>query len=68
MELKLQRIRRNYTQRDMANLLGISASTYSKKEMGEIKISVEEFANIVNIFELEDASIFFKNNVDKKQQ
>lgn len=68
MELKLQRIKRSYTQKDMANLLGISASTYNKKETGDIKISVEEFAKIANIFGMHDMSIFFKPNVDKKQQ
>lgn len=68
MELKLQRVKNGYTQKDMGKLLEISPSTYNKKENGETKISIEEFANIIDIFGLKDANIFFKQSVDKKQQ
>lgn len=67
-ELKVARIRQGLTQKDMGKALGISTPSYSKKEAGLIKIGVDEFAEIAKILKIDDISIFFKNDVDKKQQ
>lgn len=66
MELKVQRIRKKLTQSDVGCVLGISASTYAKKESGEIKITMDEFNKLCNFYGIKDTSIFFKLNVDKK--
>lgn len=66
-ELKVARIRQGLTQKDMGKALGISTPSYSKKEAGLIKIGVDEFAEIAKILKIDDISIFFKNDVDKKQ-
>ncbi len=67
-ELKVARIRQGLTQKQMGQALGISTPSYSKKEAGIIKIGVDEFAKIAKILKIDDISIFFKTNVDKKQQ
>lgn len=68
MELKAQRIRSDKTQAEVANYLGIRPVTYTKKENGNIKITMEEFEKICNFLKVKDITIFFKNSVDKKLQ
>lgn len=67
-ELKVARVRRNYTQADMGKALNMPLTSYCKRESGVTKISVEEFAKIVDILDIKDVSIFFTDSVDKKQQ
>ncbi len=52
---KIRKIRKekDLTQSYMAEKLGISVSAYSKRERGQ-KISVDEFAKILNIFNIEE--------------
>ncbi len=58
-ELKYQRLRKNLTQKDVADILGISAGTYNQKEKGKIKISVKELQLIANVLDIKDINIFF---------
>lgn len=68
LELKAQRVRQGKTQEDLAKVLGIKTNTYSKKEAGTIKITVEEFQKICNYLKIKNVNIFFTQSVDKFQQ
>lgn len=59
-ELKYQRQRRELTQKEMGEALGISASTYNQKEKGVINITVEELNIISEKLNINDINIFFK--------
>lgn len=63
--LKAERVAKGLTVQDMADALGITKGTYSKKENGKITVTVEDFALISNKLEipLEQISIFFTLNV-----
>lgn len=65
--LKGERIARGFTVEEMANELGLSKGTYSKKENGKIPITVDEFAILFKKLELpiESINIFFANSVDE---
>ena len=59
--LKAERIAEGYTTQEMGDALGISKSTYSKKENGKIPITVEDFSIISKKLGIpkEKISIFF---------
>ncbi|WP_071583955.1 helix-turn-helix domain-containing protein, partial [Bacillus licheniformis] len=59
--LKAERIARGLTVQDMADFLGISKGTYSKKENGKIALTVEDFSLISNRLGIkrEKIDIFF---------
>ena len=65
LELKAQRVRKGKTQEDVANVIGVKANTYARKESGYIKMPVEEFGKIGKFLEVEDYNIFFTQSVDK---
>jgi transcriptional regulator with XRE-family HTH domain len=67
--LKAERIARGYTIQDMADRLGISKGTYSKKERGKLPLTIEDFAKITNILNVpkENMTIFFTFDVDKME-
>lgn len=52
---------------DMAMKLGISKATYSKKENGIIKFSLDEAKIISNEFKLSIEEIFFTNEVTQSE-
>ncbi len=63
---KLRRLReeRNLTQEEMAKLLGhVDKSSYSLKERGLRKFSVNEAYKIAEFFEMSIESIFFDHEV-----
>lgn len=66
MELKAQRVRKGRTQKEVADVLNIKPNTYTRKEAGEIKITVEEFQKICNFLEVTDYNIFFTQSADEK--
>lgn len=53
----------------MANELGVSKGTYSKKENGKLPITVEDFAIISSKLEIsrDNIDIFFTLNVSKME-
>lgn len=65
--LKSVRIREGLTQKEIAETLNISVTTYSKKETGTINFSVNEVGKIVNLCKLtvkEMVDIFFEDEVE----
>ncbi|BDH62156.1 putative Cro-like protein, phage associated [Lysinibacillus sp. PLM2] len=63
--LKAERIAKGLTVQQMADELGVSKSTYSKKENGKLPVTVEDFSIISNKLQIpiEQISIFFTLNV-----
>lgn len=63
--LKGERIAKGLTVEEMANEIGVSKGTYSKKENGKLPITVDEFAILFRKLELpiENVEIFFTHNV-----
>jgi DNA-binding XRE family transcriptional regulator len=64
-KLNLAKLRKvhGYTGDYMANLLSITKATYSKKENGNIKISLEEANVISKLFNKSIEEIFFETKV-----
>ncbi|MFA6809253.1 MAG: helix-turn-helix transcriptional regulator [Eubacteriales bacterium] len=65
-ELKAYRVRLGYTQKDMANKLGMSEFAYNKRENGHIDFGLSELRRLKQVLHLSDEElirIFFTNNV-----
>ena len=60
---KIKKLRelKNFTQLHMANELGVSQSTYSKIEMGEIDVSMTKLEKISSILGLTPEEVFTFN-------
>ena len=52
MKIKEYRIVKGYTQREIAELLGIKQNTYSDKERGKTKFTIDEVKLIKELFEV----------------
>ena len=50
MKIKEYRIIKGYTQRELAEVLGIKQNTYSDKERGKTNISIDEIKIIKELF------------------
>ena len=50
MKIKEYRTIKGYTQREMAELLGIKQNTYSDKERGKSKFTIDEVKFIKELF------------------
>jgi transcriptional regulator with XRE-family HTH domain len=50
--LKTNRMKRSLTQQQVADILKINQSTYSRVELGEISLSVEQLAMVADFFSL----------------
>jgi transcriptional regulator with XRE-family HTH domain len=68
--LRFERLSRRVSQEEMAKALGVTRPTYYKKESGQIKISVDEFATILDTLGIphQEAGNFFKRFVPKREQ
>lgn len=52
-------------QRDIAELLGISIASYSKKELGDVRFSLQEARVIADFFDHSIEDIFFEGKLSK---
>ena len=52
MKIKEYRIKYSYTQREFAELLGIKQNTYSDKERGKTKFTIDEIKLIKKLLEV----------------
>ena len=52
MKIKEYRTIKGYTQREIAELLGIKQNTYSDKELGKSKFTIDEVKFIKELFEV----------------
>ena len=64
--IKEARIRKDYRQDDVAEILGISQSQYSKLENGEVSLNVEQIAILLDKLDLNPLEIieFSKNTTN----
>jgi transcriptional regulator with XRE-family HTH domain len=68
-EYKAARVRRGYTQKRLAEEIGISAAKLSMKENGRIKFTVKDVGNIARALQLsadEITKIFFADVIAPK--
>ena len=63
-KLKGLRVENGLTQKELAEKLGFSETTYVLKEKGRVPFKDYEIAELCKIFNV-SASIFFENNVAK---
>lgn len=68
--LRFERLSRKISQEEVAKALGVNRSSYHKKENGDIKISVNEFAIILDVLKIpdEEAMNFFTRKVPEREQ
>ena len=52
MKIKEYRILKGYTQTEIANILNIKQSSYSKKELGRRDFTIEEIKLLKELFEV----------------
>lgn len=68
--LRAERVAKGYDQAEFAHKLGMSRTTYGKRENGLVDISMSELARIMTVLGLnkDKIPIFFTQSVPKKQQ
>ncbi|WP_194747652.1 helix-turn-helix domain-containing protein [Staphylococcus chromogenes] len=66
--MKAERIARGISLTDMAKEMGMTPGTYSKKENGHIRITVDDLAKMFEVLNIPetDCGIFFTNKVAKE--
>ena len=57
IELKKLRLKNYKTQKDMAKILKLEVSTYTKKENGQIPFSIKEVSTLKDVFKLNDSEV-----------
>lgn len=70
MELKIARVRKKKSAKDLAFAIGKSTASYNKKERGEVRFSSDEIATVTKELELTPEqvnAIFFDNNLPIRQ-
>ncbi|MCI2760840.1 helix-turn-helix domain-containing protein [Staphylococcus lugdunensis] len=65
--MKAERIAKGISLAEMAEELGMSKGTYSKKENGHIRFNVDDLAKVIEVLEFpkENCGIFFTTNVSE---
>lgn len=70
MELKIARIRKKKSAKDLAFAIGKSTASYNKKERGEVRFSSDEITTVTKELELTPEqvnAIFFDNSLPIRQ-
>ena len=69
-KLRYERMSRMIPQETVAAALKISRSYYHKKETGKAKMTVNEFAKVIEVLGIPETEIinFFKRKVPKREQ
>ena len=66
--LKAERIASGLSQEEVAKKLGKQRSWYAKRESGFVGTGSDELAEISNVLNIDDISIFFTKTVPEKQR
>lgn len=68
--LKAERIAKGMDQQQFANKIGMSRTSYLKREKGVVNISVTELARMLKVlgYGKDKVSLFFTQNVPKNEQ
>jgi DNA-binding XRE family transcriptional regulator len=64
-ELKALRARKGLTQKQMAEIIGITPEAYARKENGKNQFTLIEIQKICKYFEVSPMDIFFTNQCTK---
>lgn len=69
-KLRFERMSRLISQEEVASALGISRSYYHKKETGKAKMTVDEFAKVIEVLAIPKSEIvnFFNRNVTERKR
>ena len=69
-KLRYERLSRQISQDVVASALKISRSYYHKKETGKAKMTVDEFAKVLEVLEIPESEVpkFFTLEVPKREQ
>lgn len=62
-KLRGLRVEKGYTQEYMAKLIGISLTSYQRKESGATQFTANELVKIAEVLEIDIKEIFFTHNV-----
>ncbi|PTF50062.1 helix-turn-helix domain-containing protein [Staphylococcus chromogenes] len=67
--MKAERITRGISLTDMASEMGMTPGTYSKKENGHIRITVDDLAKMFEVLNIPetDCGIFLQTKLPKRQ-
>ncbi|QCH27959.1 helix-turn-helix transcriptional regulator [Clostridium tyrobutyricum] len=65
--IKNLRLKNNLSCEEMANLIGVSKASYSKKENGLVKFSLVEAKVVADIFKKSIEEIFFNSEVTENE-
>lgn len=67
--LRAERIAKGWDQAEFAHKLGMSRTSYSKRENGLVNISINELTRMMSLlgFNKDKISIFFTQNVPKRK-
>jgi len=68
-KLRYERLSRQISQEEVASALNISRSYYHKKETGKAKMTVDEFAKVLEVLDIPETEVpkFFTLNVPKRE-
>jgi len=64
--LKSLRVRHQYTQEQLANLINMAETTYNRKENGINEFTISEAEKIAQIFKVSPLEIFFSSELPNK--
>lgn len=69
-KLRYERLSRQISQEEVASALNISRSYYHKKETGKAKMTVDEFAKVLEVLDIPETEVpkFFTLNVPEREQ
>ncbi|WP_150284130.1 helix-turn-helix transcriptional regulator [Rummeliibacillus sp. TYF-LIM-RU47] len=69
-KLRYERLSRKISQEEMAKAIGVTRTTYYKKENGDIRITVDEFSKLLETMGISknEAGLFFTRNVPIREQ
>lgn len=62
-KLRTQRIKRGYTQQQIADIIATDASNYSRKETGDVKIIAREWEKIAKFLNVSVQEIYEEDGV-----
>ncbi|WP_294964493.1 helix-turn-helix transcriptional regulator [uncultured Flavobacterium sp.] len=66
LKLQIVRLQRQLSQKEIADLIGMTQSTYSRKEKGITNITMLEWIKIAKVLDVEKDEIY-QENISKKE-
>lgn len=67
-KLKGLRVEKGYIQEDIAKLIGMSLTSYQRKESGATQFTANELIRIAEVLKIDISEIFFTYEVPKRDK